>query len=79
MSIRQAIIYSSNMMSFFNKTSKQVVIFEQKLSVRNVHEKGIMEIIPESHATVSKNIKDFVDRAPLKVFEENNKLYILVY
>lgn len=62
----------------FNKTSEQIIIYGQKRSVLHAHEKGLMEITSDLHGTVAKNITEFVDRAPLRVFCEKNKQYLFI-
>lgn len=62
----------------FNKSTDQIVVFGSKHCVTNVSEKGIMEVDIEPQESVALNITEFIDRAPLRPFCENNMLYLFI-
>lgn len=62
----------------FDKTTEQITVFGRKCSVLHAAEKGLMEIIEEPNIVVARNVIEFVDRAPLKAFNENGRKYLFI-
>lgn len=65
----------------FNPKIESVIVFGNELIVEDIHERGLLEIrrIEESSEKfVSLPIEDFIDRAPLFLFAENNKSYLFI-
>lgn len=63
----------------FNQQLKSVTVFGSEIIVRNIHERGVLEIstaVEDTENLVCVAIQDFIDRAPLYSFEENGKSYL---
>lgn len=65
----------------YNRTTKYITAFGTKTKVRNVHEKGLMEIVVcegSEDRFICKDLEEFVDRTPLDALKENDKEYLFI-
>lgn len=63
----------------YNKQSRRISVLGSEVTVNNVHEKGLMEIVSNDEGNekwICKNIDEFIDRAPMASLEENRKQYL---
>nr|XP_029731727.1 uncharacterized protein LOC109432100 isoform X1 [Aedes albopictus] len=63
----------------FNKEHGTIKIFGKQHTVQDIQERGLKEVVYDKSCEkkfITRSIQDFVDRAPIARFEENNKTYL---